>query len=155
MCIRDRGRITSVSHTVGTPWSTARSRSSPAPVSMLGAGRGAISPSDRSSSCMKTRFQISMNRSSLTAGPPPGPAAGPGGGPAVSEDRFIEIWNLVFMQLDERSDGEMAPLPAPSIDTGAGLDRLLAVLQGVPTVWDTDVMRPLSLIHISEPTRPY
>ncbi|HZJ27840.1 MAG TPA: alanine--tRNA ligase [Acidimicrobiia bacterium] len=72
-----------------------------------------------------------------------GPDAGPGGGPAVSEDRFIEIWNLVFMQLDERSDGEMAPLPAPSIDTGAGLDRLLAVLQGVPTVWDTDVMRPI------------
>jgi alanyl-tRNA synthetase len=72
-----------------------------------------------------------------------GPEHGPGGGPAVSEDRFVEIWNLVFMQFDERPDGELLPLPAPSIDTGAGLDRCLAVLQGVETVWDTDVMRPL------------
>jgi alanyl-tRNA synthetase len=72
-----------------------------------------------------------------------GPEHGPGGGPAASEDRFVEIWNLVFMQYDERPDGEMVPLPAPSIDTGAGLDRLLAVLQGVETVWDTDVMRPI------------
>ena len=72
-----------------------------------------------------------------------GPEAGPPGGPAVSEDRFVEIWNLVFMALDERPGGEMTPLPAPSIDTGAGLDRLLAVLQGVATVWDTDVMRPI------------
>jgi alanyl-tRNA synthetase len=72
-----------------------------------------------------------------------GPEHGPAGGPAASEDRFVEIWNLVFMQYDERPDGEMGPLPAPSIDTGAGLDRLLAVLQGVETVWDTDVMHPI------------
>ncbi|MGZ8733931.1 MAG: alanine--tRNA ligase [Acidimicrobiia bacterium] len=72
-----------------------------------------------------------------------GPDHGPGGGPAVNEDRFVEIWNLVFMQFDERPGGELVPLPAPSIDTGAGLDRCLALLQGVETVWDTDVMRPL------------
>ena len=72
-----------------------------------------------------------------------GPAHGPGGGPAVNEDRFVEIWNLVFMQFDERADGELVPLPAPSIDTGAGFERCLALLQGVETVWDTDVMRPL------------
>ena len=72
-----------------------------------------------------------------------GPDHGPGGGPAVNEDRFVEIWNLVFMQFDERPGGELVPLPAPSIDTGAGFERCLALLQGVETVWDTDVMRPL------------
>ena len=69
---------------------------------------------------------------------------GAGGGPAVgSEDRFVELWNLVFMQYDAQPDGELVPLPAPSIDTGAGLERNLAVLQGAETVWDTDAFRPL------------
>jgi alanyl-tRNA synthetase len=67
---------------------------------------------------------------------------GPGGGPAVDEERYVELWNLVFMQFDQRPDGQI-PLPKPSIDTGAGLERNLAVLQGVETVWDTDVFRPL------------
>jgi alanyl-tRNA synthetase len=72
-----------------------------------------------------------------------GPDFGAEGGPAVDEDRYIEIWNLVFMQYDAQPDGELVPLPTPSVDTGAGLERNLAVLQGVPTVWDTDVFRPL------------
>ena len=66
-----------------------------------------------------------------------GPADRPGG----NEDRFVEIWNLVFMQFDAKPDGELVPLPAPSIDTGAGLERNLAVLQGVASIWDTDVLR--------------
>ena len=71
------------------------------------------------------------------------PELGPGGGPAVDEDRYIELWNLVFMQSDAQADGTLVPLPKPSIDTGAGLERCLAALQGVETVWDTDAMRPL------------
>ncbi|HEX6311586.1 MAG TPA: alanine--tRNA ligase [Acidimicrobiia bacterium] len=68
---------------------------------------------------------------------------GPGGGPAASEDRFVELWNLVFMQYDEQPDGELLELPARGVDTGAGLERNLAVLQGVETVWDIDVFGPL------------
>src|SRR6478736_2392594 len=69
---------------------------------------------------------------------------GADGGPAHgAEDRFVEIWNLVFMQYDAQPDGSLVPLPAPSVDTGAGLERNLAVLQGVDSVWDIDVFRPL------------
>ncbi len=70
------------------------------------------------------------------------PELGPGGGPAVDEDRYVEFWNLVFMQFDQRVDGTV-PLPAPSVDTGAGFERCLAILQGVDTIWDTDLIRPL------------
>ena len=72
-----------------------------------------------------------------------GDAHGPPLGPGGNEARYIEIWNLVFMQYDARPDGELVPLPAPSVDTGAGLERNLAVLQGAETVWDIDVFRPL------------
>ncbi|MBM3659591.1 MAG: alanine--tRNA ligase, partial [Actinobacteria bacterium] len=72
-----------------------------------------------------------------------GPEHGPDLGPAGNEDRYVELWNLVFMQFDGKPDGELVPLPAPSIDTGAGLERILALLQGVDTVWDVDVLRPL------------
>ena len=64
---------------------------------------------------------------------------GADGGPEHGdEDRFIEIWNLVFMQFDQQADGSKVPLPKPSIDTGMGLERTVSVLQGVDSVWDTD-----------------
>ncbi|HEY6012536.1 MAG TPA: alanine--tRNA ligase, partial [Candidatus Limnocylindrales bacterium] len=58
-------------------------------------------------------------------------------------DRFLEIWNLVFMQYNANEDGTKTPLPKPSIDTGMGLERLAAVVQGQPTNYDTDLFRPV------------
>ena len=74
-----------------------------------------------------------------------GPAFGPGGGPLgdPAGDRFMEFWNLVFMQYDQSPDGTRTPLPKPSIDTGAGLERILALVQNVDSVWETDLMLPL------------
>jgi alanyl-tRNA synthetase len=74
-----------------------------------------------------------------------GPSFGPGGGPLGDPfgDRFMEFWNLVFMQFNQASDGSRSPLPKPSIDTGAGLERILALKQGVDSVWETDLMQPL------------
>ena len=69
-----------------------------------------------------------------------GPEYGPDGGPEnlEADARFVEIWNLVFMQFDQQANGEQIPLPAPSIDTGSGLERVLTVLQGVGSVWETN-----------------
>ena len=70
---------------------------------------------------------------------------GPSGGPEnlEAEERYVEIWNLVFMQYDQQPDGTQIPLPKPSIDTGAGLERVLSVVQGVDAVWETDEFQKL------------
>ena len=61
----------------------------------------------------------------------------------TEEQRFVEIWNLVFMQFDQQSDGTMVPLPAPSVDTGMGLERTAAVLQGQSSIFHIDAFAPL------------
>ncbi len=68
---------------------------------------------------------------------------GPPGTPDEDGDRYIEIWNLVFMQYNRSADGEMNPLPAPSVDTGMGLERLAAILQGVHNNYDIDLFQHL------------
>jgi alanyl-tRNA synthetase len=59
------------------------------------------------------------------------------------EGKLLEIWNLVFMQYDQQPDGSRSPLPAPSVDTGAGLERITSVMQGVPSDYDTDLFQPI------------
>ncbi|MFD1702749.1 alanine--tRNA ligase [Methylopila henanensis] len=68
---------------------------------------------------------------------------GPPGSADEDGDRFLEFWNLVFMQYDQVEPGERRPLPRPSIDTGMGLERISAILQGVPSNYDTDLFRAL------------
>ncbi|MEM9989109.1 MAG: alanine--tRNA ligase, partial [Pseudomonadota bacterium] len=68
---------------------------------------------------------------------------GPPGSPEEDGDRFVEIWNLVFMQYDQQADGEKMPLPKPSIDTGMGLERIATVLQNVHNNYDTDLFQTL------------
>jgi alanyl-tRNA synthetase len=72
-----------------------------------------------------------------------GEIAGPGEFPNDPGERFVEIWNLVFMQFDRDLSGKMTPLPKPSIDTGMGLERTAAVMQGVISNYDTDLIRPI------------
>ncbi len=73
-----------------------------------------------------------------------GPEFGPPGGPLNGgEERYVEIWNLVFTQYDRQADGTFEPLPRPNIDTGAGFERLLAILEGAPSIWETGVLRPI------------
>ncbi|MCB0104681.1 MAG: alanine--tRNA ligase, partial [Caldilineaceae bacterium] len=59
------------------------------------------------------------------------------------DDEYLEIWNLVFMQYDSKADGTLAPLPAPSVDTGAGLERIASILQGKENNYDTDAFMPI------------
>jgi alanyl-tRNA synthetase len=74
-----------------------------------------------------------------------GPEFGPDGGPLHDPhgDRYMEFWNLVFMQFNQAADGSRTPLPRPSIDTGAGLERILTLIQGKDAVWETDLIEPL------------
>ncbi|MDX2312496.1 MAG: alanine--tRNA ligase-related protein, partial [Gammaproteobacteria bacterium] len=68
---------------------------------------------------------------------------GPPGTPEEDGDRYVEIWNLVFMQYDRDAEGTLHPLPKPSVDTGMGLERLAAVMQGVHTNYDIDLFQQL------------
>jgi alanyl-tRNA synthetase len=70
-------------------------------------------------------------------------AGGPPGSENQDGDRYIEIWNLVFMQFDRSADGTMVPLPKPCVDTGMGLERISAVLQGVHSNYETDLFQAL------------
>jgi alanyl-tRNA synthetase len=82
--------------------------------------------------------EIFLDQGEALAGGPPGSADEDG-------DRFLEFWNLVFMQFEQVAPGERIALPRPSIDTGMGLERMAALLQGVPSTYDTDLIRALIL----------
>ena len=73
-------------------------------------------------------------------------------GPACDCDRWLEIWNLVFMQFNRDASGRMTPLPKPSIDTGMGLERIAAVVQGKDSNFQTDLLRPL-IAHVERLAR--
>ena len=78
------------------------------------------------------------------------------GGPAEGgEERYVEVWNLVFMQFDRQADTSLVALPKPNIDTGAGLERILTLVEGVPTIWDTTVLRPIIAVAEQMTGRSY
>jgi alanyl-tRNA synthetase len=70
-------------------------------------------------------------------------------------DEWMEIWNLVFMQFERFADGTLKPLPKPSVDTGAGLERMASVVQGAPTNYDTDLLKNICLFIADIAKKPY
>src|SRR6185437_3446681 len=102
--------------------------------------RAAQGSADRHGLCRGrgSRKAVEEDRGSEIPGGPPGSADADG-------DRFVEIWNLVFMQYEQVTPGERRNLPRPSIDTGMGLERIAAVLQGKHDNYDTDTLRALVL----------
>ncbi len=83
--------------------------------------------------CSEIYFDWGMEHASI----------GKDGTPGTDSTRFVEIWNLVFMQFNRSADGKMVPLPKPSVDTGAGLERVAAVMQGKYSNFDTDMFKPI------------
>jgi alanyl-tRNA synthetase len=83
-----------------------------------------------------------------------GPDHGPGT-PADNDARYLEIWNLVFMQFERSADGTLTPLPKPSVDTGMGLERIAAVVQGVYSNYDSDLFTPILAAIAARIGRPY
>ncbi|MEK7407417.1 MAG: alanine--tRNA ligase [Acidobacteriota bacterium] len=84
--------------------------------------------------CSEIHYDLGPGTSEIHGEDPPFPS---------DSGRYVEIWNLVFMQYDRATDGTLTPLPRPSIDTGLGLERLAAVMQGKLSNYDTDLIRPL------------
>lgn len=86
-----------------------------------------------------------------------GPALGTGPEDVLggNGDRFLELWNLVFMQYNRDANGTLTPLPQQNIDTGMGLERITAVLQGVPSSYDTDLLRPIIATVEEMVAKPY
>ncbi|MBL6734805.1 MAG: alanine--tRNA ligase [Shewanellaceae bacterium] len=83
-------------------------------------------------------------------------AGGPPGTPEEDGDRYIEIWNLVFMQYNRQTDGSLLPLPQPSVDTGMGLERIAAIMQGVHSNYEIDIFQQLigEIAHLLKVTDP-
>src|SRR3972149_1659315 len=83
--------------------------------------------------CSEMHFDLGADLTSVA-----GPST-----PATDERRYVEIWNLVFMQFEQQAGGQMVALPAPSIDTGMGLERIASILQGKRSNYDTDLFAPI------------